>query len=131
MKTKKVKTSHLIIGISVELIFSIFLGYTAGAVGFGSLYPQLNLVTKPFLCQDNQMSYEQNVTEIGPDTYWSARWFCVDSESNAKTEVESETVFLYATPFYSLVIFVILIIITYAYWNSSVGPAKNDGLYLW
>jgi hypothetical protein len=56
MKIRKVKRSALMLGILVELIFSIVMGVTAGARGLGSLYPQLNLVARPFLCPDRQMS---------------------------------------------------------------------------
>lgn len=131
MKIRKVKRSTLVAGILVELLFSAFLGYTAGARGFGSLYPQLNLVSKPFLCPGSPMSYVQHVSEIGSDTYWSATWFCGDGPSGAKTELDPNKVFLYASPMYSLVFFALLLTITYAYWNSSIGPAKNDGLQLW
>jgi|SRR5688572_24823014 len=131
MKIRKVKTSTLIIGVILELVFSIFIGLTAGATGFGSLYPQLNLVARTFVCPNSQMSYDQHVSQIGSDTYYSATWFCVDEQSGAKTELDSETVFLYASPFYSLVFFAFLLIVTYVYWNSSIGPAKNNGLYLW
>ena len=131
MKIRKVKTSSLIIGIIVELIFSIFLGITGGARGLGSLYPQLNLVAKPFVCPNNHMSYTPHVSEIGSDTYWSATWFCGGEQLSVKKELDSDTVFLYASPLYSLVFFAFLLAITYAYWNSSIGPAKNDGLRLW
>lgn len=131
MKIRKVKRSTLVLGIIVALVFSIFMGYTAGTRGFGSLYPQLNLVAGPFLCPGNSMSYDQHVSEIGSDTYWSATWFCTDKDSGAKTELDSNTVFLYASPLYGVLFFAILATMTYAYWNSSIGPAKNDGLELW
>jgi hypothetical protein len=131
MKIRKVKRSTLILGIVAELIFSVFMGVTAGARGLGSLYPQLNLVAKPFVCPNGPMSYVQHVSEIGSDTYWSASWFCGDEQAGASTELDPNKVFLFASPLYSLVFFVVLLTITYVYWNSSVGPAKNDGLQLW
>jgi hypothetical protein len=131
MRTRKLKRSTLIVGIVVELIFSIFMGMTAGARGLGSLYPQLNLSARPFVCPGGHMSYTQHVSEIGSDTYWSATWFCVDEQSGAQQELDSTMVFLYASPVYSLVFFALLLLITYVYWYSSIGPAKNDGLELW
>jgi hypothetical protein len=131
IKIRKVKRSSLIIGILAALIVSIFFGITGGAMGFGSRYPQLNLAAAPFLCAGRQMTYEQHVSEIGTATYWTATWFCEDAASGVKTELDSDTVFLYASPLYSLTIFVLLIVIVYVYWNSSVGPAKNGGLHLW
>lgn len=131
MKIRKLKRGTLVLGVLVALIFSVFLGFTAGARGFGSLYPQLNLAAKPFLCPNAAMSYTQHLSEIGSDTYWSATWFCDDERTGAKKELDPNTVFLYATPLYSSVFFALLLAITYAYWNSSIGPAKNDGLQLW
>ena len=131
MKIRKVKTSTLIIGILAILVVSIFLGVTAGAMGMGSLYPQLNLVSRPVLCPNSQMTYDQNVSQVGSENYWRATWFCVDEQSGVRTELDRNTVFLYASPLYSFVIFALLLILTYVYWNSSIGPAKNDGLRLW
>ena len=131
MQTKKVKTSLLITWITIGFIFSIFIGITAGARGLGSRFPQLNLIASPFVCPNGQMSYKQNVSEIGSATYWSATWFCEDEQSGAKQEVDSNMVFLVAGNFYGLAFFIVLLIIVYLYWNSSIGPAKNDGLYLW
>lgn len=131
MKIRKVKTNTLIWGIIALFIFSIILGYTAGARGLGSFYPQLNLVAKPFVCPNRPMSYTQTTSQIGSATYWDATWFCGAEQSGLKTELDANRVFLAASPFYSLLIFAVLLIITYIYWNSSIGPAKNDGLYLW
>lgn len=131
MNIKKVKRSTLIIWLIGGFIFSIFIGITAGSMGFGSRFPELNLIARPFLCSNGQMSHVQHVSEIGTATYWTADWFCVDEGSGLKTELESDTVFLYAGSLYGLVLFVVLLIIVSVYWNSSIGPAKNDGLRLW
>lgn len=131
MKIRKVKTSILILGILAEFVFSIFIGLTAGARGLGSLYPALNLVARPFVCPNGQMSYTQQVTQIGSDTYWDGRWFCVDEKLGGQTELEPNQVFLYASPLYIILFFIMLLLLTYLYWNSSIGPAKNDGLHLW
>lgn len=131
MQTKKVKTSSLITWLIVGFSFSIVMGITAGSRGFGSMFPQLNLIASPFVCPNGQMSYTQNVSEVGSATYWSANWFCVDEQSGAKQELNPNTIFLVAGPFFGLAFFVVLLIIVYLYWNSSIGPAQNDGLRLW
>jgi hypothetical protein len=131
MQTRKVKTSSLILWLMVALIFSIIMGITAGSMGLSSRFPQLNLIARPFVCANEQMSYTQHTSEIGTATYWTAAWFCVDEDSGAKKELDRNTVFLYAGPFYGLIFFVVLLMIVYFYWNSSIGPAKNDGLQLW
>ena len=41
------------------------------------------------------------------------------------------TVYLAAGLLHGLIVFAALTGLTYLYWNSSVGPAKNDGLRLW
>jgi hypothetical protein len=107
------------------------MGITAGSMGLGSVFPQLNLIARPFLCPNGQMSHVQHVSEIGTATYWTADWFCVDEGSGVKTELDPDTVFSYAGTMLGLALFVVLLIIVYVYWNSSIGPARNDGLRLW
>lgn len=131
MKTKKVKTSTLVIWLLVGLVFSMIMGVTGGAMGFGSRYPQLNLIAKPFVCPGQQMSYTQNVSEIGSVTYWSADWFCVDEQTGEKKELDQNSVFQISGPLFGLMFFVLLLLIVHLYWNSSIGPAKNDGPRLW
>ena len=128
---RKIRTSTLVFGIVVELIFSIIFGITAGARGLGTLYPQLNLVASPFVCPHGSMSSAQSKNETGTGTEWSARWFCVDDQTGARSEIDHTSVILYASPIYILLFFVTLLVITYVYWNSSVGPARNDDLHLW
>jgi hypothetical protein len=130
MKTRKVKTSSLILWLVVGLIFSILIGVTGGAMGLGSRFPRLNLIVGPFLCPGAQMSYTQNVSEIGTATYWTADWVCVDEQGGTR-ELDPDTVFYSAGPIYGLAFFVLLLVIVYIYWNSSIGPARNDGLRLW
>ena len=131
MKTRKVKTSSLIIWLVVGFIFSIIMGVTGGAIGLGSRFPGLNLIVGPFLCPGAQMSYTQHVSEIGTATYWTADWACVDEVSGKTTELDPDTVFFSAGPIYGLVFFALLLVIVHLYWNSSIGPLKNDGLRLW
>ena len=128
---KTVKRSTLIVGLLIIFAFSIFLGITAGAMGLGSIYPQLNSVAQPLACPGRKMSHAQQISEIGTATYYAAKWYCVDERSGEKSELSGNTVALIAGPVYGLVIFVILLTIVYLYWNSNVGPAKNGGPQLW
>jgi hypothetical protein len=120
-----VKKSTLAIGMVVALAFSLIMGVTAIARGFGSIYPHLNLVAKPFVCGAGEMTHSRSVSDIGPATYYSARWYCEGAE------IDATQVFLFAGIPYGLLLFAILLLITYLYWNSSVGPAKNGGPLLW
>ena len=127
----KVKRSTLAIGVIVGLTFSLLMGITAGARGFGSMYPQMNLITKPFVCAGGEMTYSRSVSSGATASYYSAQWFCVDRESGERKEIDPTLVFVLAGIVYGLVFFAVLLVIAYVYWNSSIGPAKNDGLRLW
>ena len=127
---KKVKTSSLLIGLTVELAFAIFMGFTTGP-SFGSHYPQLNLIARPFVCPNGQMSYTNQQVQRYDETYWDAAWYCEREPTNVKAELDSRIVFRYASPLYIFAYFAAFLLITYWYWNSSIGPAKNDGLRLW
>jgi hypothetical protein len=131
MNVKKVKTGTLFTGLFVGLIFSLFIGIVGGSMGLGSRFPQLNVIATPFVCPGQQLSYTQDVSEIGTATYWTAAWFCVDEHAGSSAELDPKTVFLSAGSIYGLLLFVVLFGLTYLYWNSSIGPAKNDGLHLW
>ena len=128
---RKLKRSTLAIGLVVGFAFSIIIGVTGGAMGFGSLYPQLNLITKPFVCPGGQMSYSQQVADVGTARYYTAQWFCQDAASGEKREINSNTIFFIAGLFYGTAFFAVLLLITYMYWNSSIGPARNGGPSLW
>ena len=119
------------VGMLIIFAFSIVLGITAGAMGLGSIYPQLNSIAQPIACPGQAMSHSQQISEIGTATYYTAKWYCVDEKTGERSELSSNTVALIAGPFYGVVIFAILLVIVYLYWNSSVGPAKNGGPQLW
>jgi hypothetical protein len=111
----------------VVLAFSMFLGFTAGAMGLGSIYPQINAIAQPVACPGRSMSHSQQVSEIGTAKYYAAKWYCVDEKTGERSEVSGNTVALITGPVYGIVTFVILLALVYLYWNSKVGPAKNGG----
>ncbi len=125
------KRSTFAIGAAVIFTFCMIIGITGGAMGFGSLYPPLNYIAKPFVCPGKNMSYSRHRTSVGSDTYYTAEWFCTDHETGEQTEISSNLIFLVSGPFYGLIFFLISIIIVIRYWNSDVGPTKNGGPKLW
>jgi hypothetical protein len=132
MEIRKVSTRSLIIGIAIELLVAIIMGYAVGSVSLGVLYkPLLIAVTKPFVCPNGEMTYTQHKEEVGTDTITYIGFHCEDEETGIKTDLDPNTVFLYGTPLYSLIFFAVFLISTYLYWYSNVGPAKNEGLHLW
>jgi hypothetical protein len=87
---RKLKRSTLLIGLAVGLAFSIIMGVTAGAIGLGSIYPQLNRIAEPLVCPGTTMSYSRRVSEIGTATYYTAEWFCVDERTGARNRAGVE-----------------------------------------
>lgn len=123
--------STLGIGIAVVLAFSLLLGVTAGAMGLASIYPSINQLAQPFACPGRTLTHSQQISEVGSSTYYAAKWYCIDPITNERTEADSVTVYFAAGLLHGLIIFALLIGLIYLYWNSSIGPAKNDGLKLW
>src|SRR5258706_355639 len=54
----KIKTST-IIWLSLVFIWCIFMGVTAISIGLGALFTPMNLIAKPFVCPNGQMTYDQ------------------------------------------------------------------------
>jgi len=132
MKTRKVKPKWLILGIAVELLFAIVMGYTGGALGIGAWYPPvLTFLARPFVCPNGEMTYTQHQSQIGSETYTTVSFFCADEQTGETITLDPDKVALIATPFFSVLVFATFLAITYGYWYSGVGPAKNEGLYLW
>lgn len=125
------KKSTLATGLAIGFAFSLVMGVTAGAMGLGSLYPRLNLIAQPFVCPGGLMSYSQQVSSIGTANYYTAKWMCTDTASYEIREIDASSVHLTAGIFYGIAFFVILLLITYLYWHSSIGPARNGGPLLW
>jgi hypothetical protein len=130
-QAKTLKKTTLAIALGVLLAFSVVMGITGISIGFGSIYPQINLIAQPIACPGGTMTHSQQISEIGTATYYAAKWFCVDEKTGEKSEVSGNTVALLAGPFYGVMIFAVLLAIVYLYWYSNVGPAKNGGPDLW
>jgi hypothetical protein len=111
----KIKTST-IIWLVVGFLWSIFMGVTAISMGFGALFPSLNLIAGPLICPQGQMVLEENVSRPFPGTtYTILHWYCVNAQSGTKTELNPFTINLYAGPVYGVLLFVIGLGIWYFY----------------
>jgi hypothetical protein len=83
----------------------------------------LNLVAKPFVCPTGQMNYQQIVSNPLPGTtYTQSNWYCVDKQSEQKTELGIFPMSLYAGTVYGLLLFVVILIAWY--FNSRWDPSK-------
>lgn len=96
----------------------------------GSIYPQLNLVAKPFVCPGGEMTYSQSMSTVGSASYYSSQWYCANTAGDRK-EIDPNDIFESAGLIFGLTFFAGLLAITYFYWNSNIGPAKNGGPDLW
>ena len=107
----KITTGTIGLGIAV-FVWSIFMGITAISIGIGALYPPANMIAKPFVCLNGQLTYEQHVSKPLPGTtYTTTTWYCVDARSGARTQLDIFPMSLYAGVIYGLLLFVLLVII--------------------
>ncbi len=118
------KIKGMVIGWNIAGFFwSIFMGITAISVGFGALFPTLDLIAQPLICPNGQLRYQQDVSNPLPGTtYTQVNWYCVDNQSGAKAPLDVVTLGLYAGPFYGLLLFVAVILIELAYtWRNGTA----------
>ena len=129
----KINTST-IIWLIVGFIWSWFMGITAVSLGLGSLFPAINMVAKPFVCQGGQMVNNSQNYRVSPvENVTTLTWYCVDIHSGAKTELNPFIINVYAGSFYGLLIIVAVLIILYFYrrWGSSKETEKVKKRVAW
>ena len=107
----KITTGTIGWGIAA-FVWSIFMGVTAISIGVGAAFPPANLIAKPFVCPNGQMTFNQQVSNPLPGTtYTTITWYCVDERSDVKTELAIFPMSLYAGAIYGLLLFVLVVII--------------------
>jgi hypothetical protein len=105
-------TAGTIVGAVSVFVWSIFMGVTAGSIGIGALFPQMNLIAKPFVCPNGQMTLTEFTTQPLPTTtYTQLNWYCVDKLTGTKTELDIFPMSLYAGSFYGFVLFLIIAVV--------------------
>src|SRR6476660_4317648 len=103
----KLKTSTLV----WTFIWCWFMGVTAISIGFGALFPSMNLVAKPFVCPKGKMDLTKEVYNPYPgSTITTLTWYCVDEASGAKTELGIFPMSLYAGTIYGWLFFGLVVI---------------------
>lgn len=89
----------------VVFIWSWFMGITAVSIGFGTIFPIMNRVAKPFVCPGGQMELNSQNYQVSPVEHGtSLTWFCVDNYAETKTELNPFIINFYAGSFYGLLI---------------------------
>lgn len=88
-----------------------FMGVTAISIGFGALFPSMNLVAKPFICPNGKMDLTREVYNPYPgNTITTLTWYCVDEASGAKTELGIFPMSLYAGTIYGWLFFGLVVL---------------------
>jgi hypothetical protein len=96
----KDKTSTII-----GFLASIFFGIVVFSIGLGSAFPSINLIAKPFVCPNGQMTFDKNVSQPMPgETYTTINWYCTDESSGENTELEYSSIFSFAGIIYGIVL---------------------------
>ena len=93
-------------------VWSIFMGITAGSIGIGAIFPPMNYVAKPFVCNSGQMQLvTQNYQPSPVESVTTLTWYCVDGTTGAKTELGIFPMSLYAGVIYGLLLFLIIMLV--------------------
>jgi hypothetical protein len=93
-------------------VWSIFMGVTAISIGVGAAFPPANLIAKPFVCPNGQMTVNQETSNPLPGTtYTTVTWYCVDAQTGVSTQLDMFPMSLYAGAIYGLLVFVVVAII--------------------
>lgn len=93
------------------LIWCLFMGVTAISIGFGALFPSMNLISKPFVCPRGEMSVEKQVYNPYPGTtITTLTWYCIDPQNGAKTEIGILPMSISAGLIYGFILFILVLI---------------------
>jgi hypothetical protein len=95
------------------LIWSLFMGVTAIAIGLGAAFPPLNQIAQPFVCSNGHMQVLMSTSHPQPGvTYTSEKWQCVDNQTGLAQPVNEMSMFLINGLIYGAILFVII----YLWW---------------
>lgn len=122
----KIKTST-VVWLIVGLIWCLFMGVTAISIGFGSLFPSMNLIAGPFICPNGKMELTTQDYRVSPTESGSIlNWYCVDQETGDRTELGIFPMSLYAGVIYGFLLFVVIVVgwFLYGKWNASPKSAE-------
>ncbi len=94
------------IGLLILLVFCLFMGVTAISMGFGAIFPALNLVARPFVCPEGTMDNERQVHKPYPGkAVTTQNWYCIDEQTGEKTRLSLFPISMIAGFIYGLGLF--------------------------
>ena len=122
-------TSGMITGAITTFVWSLFMGVTAGSIGLGAVFPQMNLIAQPFVCPNGQMSLTTFTSQPLPTTtYTQLNWYCVDKLTGEKIPLDIFPMSLYAGLFYGFILFLVIALVwSVMQWRSSSLPQAASG----
>jgi len=129
----KPKTNTTVWLIAI-FFWCVFMGVTAISIGVGAMFPPLNLIAKPFVCPNGEMTFQQSVSNPLPGTtYTTNTWYCVDQQAEQATELGIFPLSLYAGTIYGVLLFGVGVAAWYLYgkWSSSKANTLSDKQVGW
>jgi hypothetical protein len=101
----KFKTSNLF----GTFFWCWFMGITAISIGFGAVFPSMNLIAKPFICPNGAMTLDkQGYNPYPGKVVTTITWYCVDKVSGAQKELGIFPMSLYAGTIYGVLLFIVV-----------------------
>ena len=95
--------------LSLVFIWCLFMGVTAISIGFGAVFPSMNLIAKPFVCPRGEMQLETQEYNPSPvETVTTLTWYCVDNTTGEKVELGLFPMSLYAGLIYGFLLFLVI-----------------------
>jgi len=117
------------INLLMTFVFCIFMGITAISIGFGALFPSINLIAKPFVCPGGEMDVVQQVYRPYPGTtITTLTWYCTNAASGERKEMSILLMSLIAGTIYGLLLFAV-VYVGMAFLGTrrgSAGAGTND-----
>jgi hypothetical protein len=110
-------------GLLTIFAWCLFMGVTAISIGVGAVIPSINLVAKPLICPNGEMTNEQQVYTPTPvETVTTITWYCIDADSGEQKELGIFPMCLYAGVFYGLLLFAV--VYAYMFISARIKPAS-------
>jgi hypothetical protein len=105
------------------------MGVTAISIGFGAVFPSMNLIAKPFVCPNGKMDLQTQTYNPYPgNTITTLTWYCVDQKTGTSAELGIFSMSLYAGLIYGFLLFVVIYIFMFIRARRSVSAADNPAL---
>lgn len=97
--------------LAVVFFSCMFIGVIIISIGLGAIFPSLNRIARPFVCPRGEMELETQTYRPYPgQTVTNLTWYCAETGTGARTELNIVTIFAFAGGVYGLLLFVAAIL---------------------